>query len=116
MADLVRQTGGGGHCWWFSRGVLEVYPEQIRQYYGVAAHGFAAHPKRDENWRPPPIVGRKRAEHWTLHVDTPAMYQVIVRKDGLWTQLRIEHAQRGTIDLHDRGYEAVELLRDRRER
>ena len=36
MAELVRQRGGGGHCWWFSRGVLESYPEQLRQFYDIS--------------------------------------------------------------------------------
>ena len=116
MCDLVRQTGGGGHCWWFSRGVLEVYPQPIAAYYAVGAHGYAPHPKRDENWRPPPIEGEKRGVHWALKVDAPGLYQVFVKKDGVWSLLRIEHAQRGTIDLHDQNWEAVELLIDRRAR
>jgi hypothetical protein len=116
MCEQARQTGAAGHCWWFSRGVLQVYPQEIQRYYAVAARGYAAHPKRDETWRPPPIEGEKRGVHWSIHVDTPGVYQVLTKKDGLWTLMRIEHAQRGIIDLHDQNYEAVELLRDRRER
>jgi hypothetical protein len=116
MCDLVRQTGGGGHCWWFSRGVLDVYPQPIAAYYAVGARGFANHPKRDENWRPPPIEGTKRGVHWSINVTTPGIYQIIVKKDGLWSQLRIQHAQRGIIDRHDQGWEAVALLVDRRAR
>jgi uncharacterized lipoprotein YddW (UPF0748 family) len=114
MADLVRDTGGGGHCWWFSRGVLEAYPDPLRNYYNVAGVGYAAHPKRDADWRPPPVVGEKRGEHWSLKIEHPADYLVIVKKNGLWTPLRIEHSQHGVIDLHDQHYEAAELLVDRR--
>lgn len=50
--DHVRATGGGGHVWWFSRGVLDVYPEEIAAYYNVESAGHAAHPKRSPDWRP----------------------------------------------------------------
>ncbi len=32
--ELVRATGGGGHVLWFSRGVLDLYPEQLKTFYG----------------------------------------------------------------------------------
>jgi hypothetical protein len=38
--------------WWFSRGVLDVYPEEIAAYYNVESAGHAAHPKRSPDWRP----------------------------------------------------------------
>ena len=33
MVDLTRTTGTGGHAHWFSRGVLEAYPQQLEAYY-----------------------------------------------------------------------------------
>ena len=40
--ELVRATGAGGHCLWFSRGVLDVYPEQVKAFY----RGFVPGPLR----------------------------------------------------------------------
>ena len=116
MVDLTRASGAGGHSWWFSRGVLETYLEQIAAYYDVPNQGFAPHPKRDLNWRPPPIIGERHGMHWTLRVETPADYQLIVQKAGIWTILKSEHAIRGTIDLSDKKYDAIELIVDHRER
>ncbi|MBL9002358.1 MAG: family 10 glycosylhydrolase [Phycisphaerae bacterium] len=31
--ELVRSTGGGGHVLWFSRGVLDLYPDQLKAFY-----------------------------------------------------------------------------------
>jgi len=39
--DLVRRTGGGGHVHWFSRGVLDVYPNELSEYYDVKNKGHA---------------------------------------------------------------------------
>jgi uncharacterized lipoprotein YddW (UPF0748 family) len=44
--QACRDAGIGGHCWWFSRGVLEVYPAEIAKFYDVARHGHAPHPTR----------------------------------------------------------------------
>jgi uncharacterized lipoprotein YddW (UPF0748 family) len=116
MADLVRASGGGGHCWWFSRGVLDVYARQLTDYYDVATAGPAPHPKRPLDWRPPPIEGEKRSSHWTLNVTHPGTYAVIVKNNGAWTLQRTIHAQRGQVDVRDQKYDAVELLLDRRGR
>ncbi|WP_428939840.1 glycoside hydrolase family 10 protein [Fontivita pretiosa] len=43
--QLVRKTGGGGHCWWFSRGVLEVHADTIARLYDVKTNGHAPHPR-----------------------------------------------------------------------
>jgi uncharacterized lipoprotein YddW (UPF0748 family) len=42
--ELTRATGSGGHCLWFSRGVLDVYPEQLKAFYDVEHRGHAPHP------------------------------------------------------------------------
>ena len=34
--ELVRSSGGGGHVLWFSRGVLDVYPIELKGLYDVA--------------------------------------------------------------------------------
>lgn len=43
--EVVRATGGGGHVHWFSRGVLDVYPKELTEFYNVKELGFVAHPK-----------------------------------------------------------------------
>ncbi|HWP39912.1 MAG TPA: family 10 glycosylhydrolase [Tepidisphaeraceae bacterium] len=43
--QLVRKTGGGGHCWWFSRGVLDVHAQTIASFYDVKTQGQAPHPR-----------------------------------------------------------------------
>src|SRR5262249_52358219 len=91
IVDLTRESGAGGHCWWFSRGVLEVYFDQIAAYYDVANQGFAPHPRRDEKWRPPPLVAEKRGDRWSLRIETPGDYLLIAQKDGAWSVLRAEH-------------------------
>lgn len=42
--EHVRATGGGGHVWWYSKGVLDVYPEELRAFYNVEDHGASAVP------------------------------------------------------------------------
>jgi len=49
--ELIRKTGGGGHVHWFSRGVLDVFPEKLKAFYG----GWVAHPRFPQNWRRPSI-------------------------------------------------------------
>jgi len=46
--EHVRATGGGGHVWWYSKGVLDVYPEEIGSFYGVDRNGRAPHPYLDD--------------------------------------------------------------------
>ena len=41
---LVRESQVAGHCWWFSRGVLDVHAEELTRLYDVAHLGQAEHP------------------------------------------------------------------------
>ncbi|MBS0198613.1 MAG: family 10 glycosylhydrolase [Planctomycetes bacterium] len=43
--ELVRKTGGGGHVLWFSKGVLDAYPTELKAFYDVAGQGPAANPR-----------------------------------------------------------------------
>jgi len=49
--ELVRRTHSMGHCWWFSRGVLEVHSEAIAKVYDVANRGQAPHPRKVKTQR-----------------------------------------------------------------
>ncbi|MCC5823909.1 MAG: family 10 glycosylhydrolase [Phycisphaerales bacterium] len=117
--DYVRSTKAGGHVWWFSRGVLDVYPRQIEALYDVAGNGHAPHPMRPDGWRTPSIPLQRRGSAGWAARDVPAgRYRVIARgsEGSGWSEFdQIEH--RGgllRIDGSD-SYEAVELLIDRRQ-
>jgi uncharacterized lipoprotein YddW (UPF0748 family) len=113
--DLVRASGAGGHCHWFSRGVLEVYPDRLAAYYDVETHGHAPHPNLPRDWRPAPIVlSEESKDNWTAN-DVPAgHYRVICKRDGRW-ELTNTFYHPGDQRVHVGGVaEAVELLIDRR--
>lgn len=42
--ELVRRTGGGGHVLWFSKGVLDVFPKELKEFYDVERAGPAPRP------------------------------------------------------------------------
>lgn len=49
--QYTREAGIGGHVLWFSRGVLEVYPDALRKFYnGVAPHPYP--PTRPDKEKP----------------------------------------------------------------
>ncbi|MBU6414396.1 MAG: family 10 glycosylhydrolase [Planctomycetes bacterium] len=99
--DLVRSTGGGGHVLWFSRGVLDLYPNQLRDYYRKS--GPAAHPKfpnvNGSSWRFPSIRLTKGASDgvsnlWTVSSCPPGRYHIIADQGKGWIDF-------GTIDVGD---------------
>ncbi|MEM7681323.1 MAG: family 10 glycosylhydrolase [Planctomycetota bacterium] len=117
--DITRKIGRGGHCHWFSRGVLETHPERLLAYYNVERHGHAPHPGLPAGWRPAPIV-LQNTSGTTWAGEAPAgHYRVIVKRDGRWSRLNPEtgheHAEDGAVSVDVGGEaEAVELLVDRR--
>ncbi|MEM6853334.1 MAG: family 10 glycosylhydrolase [Planctomycetota bacterium] len=120
--ELVRRRGGGGHCHWFSRGVLEVYPEEFTAFYDVLNQGQAQNPLLPQDWRPAPIVATHHSDTsaWTANVEgAPGHYRVIVRRGDVWTELRVIETEPGVdvIEFNDlpAEVEAVELLIDRRQ-
>jgi hypothetical protein len=117
----VRETGGGGHVWWFSRGVLDEYPAEMTALYDVAKQGHARHPDRPLDWRPAPVTLRQDGDgdagRWRSGASVPrAAYRIIVRRGERWDEAEtIEHAGgplrwSGASDSAD----AVEALVDRR--
>lgn len=114
-AEITRQTRSLGHCWWYSRGVLEVYPDLIQSFYNVKSNGHAPHPKKGAGWRPAPVVAAYADGEWHARLAADATYRVIVRQDGQWKQLHkdVTGTQFGLGDPN-RKYEAVELLVQRR--
>lgn len=122
--EHVRETGGGGHVWWFSRGVLDEYPDEIAAFYDVESNGHAPHPKREAGWRPQSISlertdGSTTPKRWTGDGIPDGQYRVIVKRGGVWQveqTLNVENGRAAvSVDTDGGGApEAVELLIDRR--
>lgn len=113
--ELVRETGGMGHSWWFSRGVLDVFPSEIAAVYDVGRLGQAPHPRFGAGWRPAPVVLQKGSgDAWTGTAGAGA-YRVIGKFDGQWREVeRIQVDGSGRVEVRVPGAEAVELLVRRR--
>ena len=116
--ELTRATGAGGHCHWFSRGVLEVYPDELEAFYDVENKGRAPYPHLPENWRPAPIVMEPAEGGGMMAQDVPAgHYRLIAKIDGRWKRIATQEHSGG--DWHyandsEPKATAVELLVDRR--
>jgi hypothetical protein len=77
-----------GHCWWFSRGVLDVFPKEIADFYDVARNGPAPHPRFGADWRPKPIVAT-RGSNDVWSADLPAgKYTAIARSGTQWRTVK----------------------------
>lgn len=114
VLDYIREKELAGHCLWFSRGVLEVYPEQFKAYYDVAKNGHAQHPFKPGDHRPAPIVASKGANNaWKATVETGGRYRVIVKQNGRWSEAVSQDFKPGDHTLVFEA-DAVELLADRR--
>jgi uncharacterized lipoprotein YddW (UPF0748 family) len=115
---LVRKQGGGGHVHWFSRGVLETYPERLTAFYDVQQSGRSPHPKLPTDWRPAPLVASHEsdADAWAVDVPEAGAYRIIVRTGDVWQVHDAKRIEAGLTMLDDipADAEAVELLVDRR--
>ena len=115
--ELVRKTGGGGHVLWFSRGVLDLFPKELTSFYDVAGRGFVENPRVKAGWRPKSIVTNKKGSNWVASVPA-GTYQVIGKRSGAWNVVSklvvVDTAKAAPVNVADDGFEAVELLIDRR--
>lgn len=119
--EHVRRTGGGGHVWWFSRGVLDEYPEQMTAFYDVANRGHAPHPGRPVDWRPEPIkirgVVSGKMRRYSLDGVPAGSYRFVFLDDDRPGHHQVrEWSVNGSQDHVEfpGGYERLELLVDRR--
>jgi len=113
--DLARSTGGGGHVHWFSRGVLDLFPEQLTEFYNAATVGQAPHPKFGADWRPPPVPLKRGAERngrieWSFSEVPAGRYQLFARSNGVWTLVPREHNDPANPQAVDPTVSGTELL------
>jgi uncharacterized lipoprotein YddW (UPF0748 family) len=122
--ELTRKTGAGGHVHWFSRGVLDLYPNELKSFYG----GFAPSPRVPNGWRQPSIPLFRDAglspgagkRQW-FHPNIPRGQYQLIGSDGKRWQV-IQHvdldrsstAGERTIFFVDDVWQEVELIIDRR--
>ena len=115
--EFCRKEGLGGHVHWFSRGVLDVFPEELKAFYNVAQLGHAPHPARPADWRKPPIVAKETGEGaWTVSVVQPGNYRIIALRGtdpAQWVTVESRNFAAGTAVLSIPDASAVELLIDR---
>ena len=112
----TRQSKMGGHVLWFSRGVLDLYSRQLKDFYNVSHLGTAPRPGQVAGWRTDPIVATKTADGtWNFSVQTAGKYQIIEMKKGVWSPLAVQQLPAGGGILpKTEASDAIELLPDRR--
>jgi uncharacterized lipoprotein YddW (UPF0748 family) len=115
VIEFCRKQELGGHVLWFSRGVLEVYPQELKAFYDVASKGPAVNPFKPADWRPLPIVAtRGEGNSWKASVTQTGRYRVIARTDGVWRETVTTDLKPGDHTFIEDA-DAVELLVDRRQ-
>lgn len=119
--ELTRKTQSGGHVHWFSRGVLDVYANELKTFY----NGHIASPRVARGWRNQSISlfrgdSTQGRNEW-FHPDLPRGNYRMIGFDGKqWHYLenqKIENNQtaRGrTVFIVESHYRDVELILDRR--
>lgn len=114
-AALTRETKSMGHCWWFSRGVLDVFSQEIADFYNVPKYGQAPHPRFGPGWRPAPIVLEPVAgESWVGEVPAGS-YRLIGKFGDSWRTLKtVENGKKAKLSFEVPGASQVELLVKRR--
>jgi len=117
----ARRLGQGGHVLWFSRGVLDLFAQELTALY--ARSGPAHSPRFPQGWRPgavvlQPVDGMPAQAVWAADRVPPGRYRVLAFIDGAWQdQPGLWQAAPGPLrlTLPDGRATAVELLPDRRE-
>jgi len=101
--ELAREKGNGGHVLWFSRGVLDVYPKELTEFYDVKHKGMAANPHFGADWRPLPLPLSQESDYkggavWTLDAKyanaASADSTIIGLRDGVWKHLPLNENDR----------------------
>lgn len=114
-AELTRETNSMGHCWWFSRGVLDVFRHELTDFYRAAETGPAPHPRFGPNWRPLPLELRRQAGNVWTGTAPAGRYRVIARQGDRWRTVKsISLPRSETVSIRVPQAVAVELLVQRR--
>jgi uncharacterized lipoprotein YddW (UPF0748 family) len=83
VIEFTRKQELAGHVLWFSRGVLDLYPNELKQFYDVENKGAASNPFKAGDWRPLPIVAtRGEGNAWKANVKQAGRYRVIAKASG----------------------------------
>ncbi|MES3021223.1 MAG: family 10 glycosylhydrolase [Pseudomonadota bacterium] len=114
--ELTRKLGNGGHVLWYSRGVLDLYAQQLTAFY--KASGPAASPRFGPGWRMPSLPlarasGTRGQNQWRVPKLGAGLYRAIGHDGARWEYLDVVLRSGRQLVLPQR-YVKVELLRDRR--
>jgi hypothetical protein len=100
--------------------VLDLFAEELTQFYDVAKNGPAPHPKFPAGWRPAPIVAQpnriqdQKRTIWRAQVPR-GNWHLIAKINGAWIPQRsFRRPADGDVAVEIPGAEAVEILVDRR--
>lgn len=114
VIEFTRKQQLAGHVLWFSRGVLDVYPDQLKQFYDVKKNGRASNPFKAGDWRPLPVVAKHSDGNvWKANVTQAGRYRVIAQAKGSWSEVTTLEMGLGEQTIVQDA-DAVELLIDRR--
>ncbi len=109
-----RTDNARGHSVFYSKAILESYPNEFTQFYNVVSNGHAPHPDFPVDWRFPAVVGNETSSDlFTFDVPETGYYLPIVFDGTRWTPLTIRPYVAGELQLSLPGALAAELLVDR---
>jgi uncharacterized lipoprotein YddW (UPF0748 family) len=119
--ELTRTMGNGGHVLWYSRGVTDLYADQLATFYRDS--GPAAHPHFGARWRQPSVplrqarTGARERQAGFAQWQVPAMpagrYRLIGHDGQSWQPLALLAPGARQVRLPLR-YSRAELLQERR--
>jgi uncharacterized lipoprotein YddW (UPF0748 family) len=117
--QLSRESGAIGHSLWFSRGVLERYPGELKAFY----QGSIPSPVFPVNWREKslPLIRNAATRTWECPMMDEGKYRTIAFDGNQWRYLGGTKCQSSravmqrTYIFADDTDVGVELIRDRRE-
>jgi hypothetical protein len=121
--ELTSKTESAGHVLWFSRGVLDVYPKELKSFYA----GHVESPRFPKGWRRPAIAlfrdiaqPRSGDTAWSHPDISRGKYRLIGFDGKAWDYVQDVDLERSiagigkTVFFVDSRYREVELIVDRR--
>ena len=116
---LTRELGNGGHVLWYSRGVTDLYADQLTALY--KSSGPAGHPFFGLRWRQPSIALRPLAaasstatlRQWAVPTVPAGRYRLIGHDGARWSTLELLAPRARKVAVPAR-FTRLELLQERR--